>query len=152
MAVYYWLFPYTTWTKPDQFPKEYPGVLYTWFIGKIIYMGSYINPLLAFFGHPLNFFVWNEFEVYLNNDQNAVSSESCAIMFVFLWMSLPYITPFAWANAFYMWYLQIPFEFLLWYTDKIHLKIHYDKECYIPDWENFDYEEYQHCIADVYMY
>jgi len=121
LAAYFYLYPDTKWTKPELFPTEYPENLYSWMIGKILFMGSYVVLPMTFFGHPFNYSVWDEFNLFIYDDYNAVNSFDAAMLMVFLWMSLPYMVPFAWANDFYMWLLQIPLEIYLWTQMNIHL-------------------------------
>ena len=51
MAFAFYMYPDTEWTKPDMMPKTWPGSLYTWAVGKIIFLSSYVFLPMTFFGH-----------------------------------------------------------------------------------------------------
>ena len=131
MAAAFYFYPDTIWTKPELFPQTYPESLYTWAVGKILFFGTYILLPLTFFGHPLNYTILDELNTFTTNNYAVISSKDTALIFILLWMSLPYIVPFAWANNFYMWYLQLPLEYALWTTTNLHLTIHRDSNCNI---------------------
>ena len=67
LATWYYFWPDTTWTKPELFPREYPGTLYTWAMGKILFAGTYVVMPLTFGGHILNYTLWDEFELFKAN-------------------------------------------------------------------------------------
>ena len=121
MAYAFYMYPDTEWTKPDMMPKTWPGSLYTWAVGKIIFLGSYVLLPTTFLGHPLNYTLFDELDKFTSDNFSSISSEDTAMIFIFTWMALPYIVPFAWANNFYLWYLQIPLEFHLWAEYMFHL-------------------------------
>ena len=129
MAVVFYLFPDTEWTSTEKLPREWPGTIYTWFVGKIMVVASYTVMPLAFFGHPLNFLVYEEIQKFFDEDFSAMTSQETAEVLVLLWMALPYVVPFALVNNIYLWYLQIPHELYLYYRTKYHLVIHYDTKC-----------------------
>ena len=115
LAAFFLLKPDTTWTKPELFPKnDFAGLLYTWIMGKVLFMGSYIVLPLTFTGHFFNYTVWDEFEKFNSDNYSAITSQDAALIMVLLWMALPYMVPFSWANDFYMWFLQIPNEIYLY--------------------------------------
>ena len=66
-------------------------------------MGSYVVLPLTPFGHFFNFTYYDEFTKFTSEDYSGVTSEDAAVMMLLLWMALPYVVPFAWANDFYMW-------------------------------------------------
>ena len=102
MAAVFYFYPDTIWTKPEIFPTTYPESLYSWAIGKILFIGTYILLPLTFLGHPLNYTIFDEFNKFNNDDYAVITSQDAAKIFILLLMSLPYIVPFAWANNFYM--------------------------------------------------
>ena len=129
LALAFVIWPDTPYTRPKLFPKEWPGSLYSWLVGKILFMGAYMVLPLSFLGHPINLTVFDDYQWYLEDDYAAISSYDAAYILILIWMSLPYIVPFAWANDFYMWLLQIPMEVLLYLELKHHLIIHWDAAC-----------------------
>ena len=134
MAAVFYIYPDTVWTKPELFPTTYPESLYTWAVGKILFFGSLITIPMTFLGHPFNLTIVREFDKFASDKFTAISSQKAALIFIVFWMSLPYLVPFAWANDFYLWYLQIPLEVVLWIQYNFHLTIHYDYNC------NLDYQ------------
>lgn len=148
LAAYFYFVPDTTWTKPELFPTTYPGTLYTWMMGKILFVGTYVVLPMTFFGHPLNYTLWDEFNKFIYEDYSAVTSFDAAMMMIATWMTLPYMVPFAWANDFYMWYLQIPLEYYLWSQSSIHRQIHFDKNC---QYDHDNWDAYRECMQNMFL-
>ena len=155
LAAFFLLKPDTIWTKPELFPKnDFAGLLYTWAMGKVLFMGSYIVLPLTFTGHFFNYTVWDEFEKFNSDDYSAITSQDAALIMVLLWMALPYMVPFAWANDFYMWFLQIPNEIYLYTQLNLHWQVNYDKNCnYNYDYNNQEAQnEFIKCMETVYIW
>ena len=65
LATWFYFYPDTEWTKPELFPREEgPGLLYTWAMGKIFFMGSYVVLPLTVFGHFYNYTMLEEYESF----------------------------------------------------------------------------------------
>ena len=75
MAAAFYLYPDTQWTKSELMPTTWPGSLYTWAVHKIIFLGSYILVPMTFFGHPLNYYLFEELEDFTTDNYNAITSE-----------------------------------------------------------------------------
>ena len=74
MAAYFYLYPDTEWTKPDIMPITWPGNLYTWAVGKIIFLASYVLLPLSLFGHPLNYTLADELDKFSSDNFYGITS------------------------------------------------------------------------------
>ena len=128
MAAWFLLEPDTVYTLPNMFPETLPGSLYTWLVNKTLFFGSILLLPLGVLGHPLNFLSIKGISDFMG-DGEQVSSQNAALIFIMLWMALPYITPLAWANDFYMWWFQIPLEIIIFYFTGHQLDMHWDNNC-----------------------
>lgn len=131
LAFFFFFWPNTKWTNPNELPTDYPDSLYSWVVGKILYTASHIVPTMSFFGHPLNFFFWDEAYKFLGDRYTTMTSFDAAWMMLLFWMVLPYFIPFAWTNNFYLWPILIPLEIAMAYDAPLfQFQIHLDAECH----------------------
>ena len=94
--------------RPLQFPKEYPSNPFACSIAKPLFAGNYIVSPLTLTDHFFNFTFLDEFQKFIKNKYGTGTSQDAAIIFLALWMALPYMVPFARANDFYERIFQIP--------------------------------------------
>lgn len=107
--------------------------MYTWVVGKILFFASILVPTMSFFGHPLNFFVWDDVYTFIFDQNKAMTSHEAAWLMIIFWMILPYIVPFAWANNFYLWFMQIQVEIVFGVLLNVHLQLHLDINCFFEN-------------------